>query len=204
MTPAYPDTPATVLLADPPWPFRDRLPGKGRGAEKHYTVLAVEAIARFPLPLLADDALLVLWRVAAMPDEALLVGRTWGFRPVSEMVWVKTRLCKQHRDRRVQAADAGLCCPACHSAPFFGMGRTVRACHETALIAVRGRASRVVVDHGVRSVIHAPFRGHSVKPAEVHGAIERLCGPDAVRVELFARRHRPGWACYGDELREVI
>ncbi len=25
-----------VLTADPPWPFKDKLPGKGRGAAKHY------------------------------------------------------------------------------------------------------------------------------------------------------------------------
>ena len=171
----------TVLVADPPWCFRDRLPGPGRGAEKHYPLLSVEDICRFPLPAFAENATLFLWRVSSMQDEALAVARMWGFTIKSEIVWRKqTKNGKRH----------------------FGMGRRVRLEHEVCLIGTRGRPT--VADRTVRSVFEAalPDRQHSAKPPEFFALVERLCGPahPSTHVELFARDVRPGWATYGDEL----
>ena len=70
--------PARVLVADPPWAFYDKLPGDGRGAEKHYATLTISDIMRFPLPPLGEPCLLALWRVAAMQQEALDVLRVLG------------------------------------------------------------------------------------------------------------------------------
>jgi N6-adenosine-specific RNA methylase IME4 len=176
-------SPARVLLADPPWSFGDKLPGATRGAERNYGVLGVEDICRFPLPPLAGDALLFLWRVASQPEEAMRVVRAWGFVPKSEVVWVKT----------AASQDPG---PGVRLA--FGMGRYVRACHEVCVVAARGRAVRLVRDRAVRSVFFAPRGAHSEKPAEFYGLVERLSeGPYC---ELFARRPRAGWESYGDEL----
>lgn len=168
--------PYSVLVADPPWQFGDALPGKGRGAVKHYDVLRLEDIERFPLPPLADDALLFLWRVSAMVEEAYRVCRAWGFVPKSELVWEKfTKHGKQH----------------------FGMGRYVRASHETCIIATRGRVK--VASRSIRSVFPAVVGKHSAKPDRFYQIVESLhCGP---YVELFARRHRSGWACLGKELQ---
>ena len=55
-----------VVCADPPWAFSDPLPGKKRGAEKHYATMTVDEICAYPLPPVADDAVLFLWRVASM------------------------------------------------------------------------------------------------------------------------------------------
>jgi N6-adenosine-specific RNA methylase IME4 len=164
-----------VLVADPPWKFGDKLPGKGRGAEKHYPCMSVDELVRFPLPPLADDCLLLLWRVAAMQQEALDVMRAWGFTLKSELVWIKeTKTGKRH----------------------FGMGRYVRAEHEVCLIGVRGRVA--VADRGIRSTFRAQVGRHSEKPGAFYELVERLHpGPYA---ELFARRARPGWDCHGNEL----
>lgn len=168
---------ARVIVADPPWRFGDRLPGRGRGAAKHYGCLGVEALCSFPMPPLADDAVLLLWRVSAMPEEALRVCRAWGFVPKSEIVWVK----KTSKGAR-----------------HFGMGRYVRAEHETCIVAARGRGSRVVRLHNVRSTFEASVGRHSEKPEQFYGMVEAwLEGP---YVELFARRRRKGWACHGDEV----
>ena len=168
-----------VLVADPPWRHLDQLPGPARGAAKHYRLLSVEEICAFPLPVLADPCLLVLWRVSSMVEEAYRVCRAWGFVPKSELVWKKlTRGGKR----------------------WFGMGRYVRAEHETAIIALRGRPSAIgtEIDHSIRSVFEATAGRHSEKPREFYELVERLHpGPYA---ELFARRHRPGWVCFGDEL----
>ena len=91
MMPAGPqDVPkARVLVADPPWKLSDKLPGDGRGAEKHYATLTTSEIMRFPLPDLAEPCLLALWRVAAMQQEALDVLKAWGFELKTEIVWKK-------------------------------------------------------------------------------------------------------------------
>ena len=81
--------PYVCITADPPWKMGDKLPGKKRGAAKNYRVLTVSEIMRFPLPPIADDAILFLWRLSAMPQEALDVVKAWGFVPKSEIVWEK-------------------------------------------------------------------------------------------------------------------
>ena len=179
--------PTAVLMADPPWSFGDAL-GK-RGAEANYPVMTLDEIKAFPLPPLADNCLLLLWRVAAMQQEALDVVRAWGFVVKSEIIWNK--LTKK----------AGVECAWCkHVAcnQHFGMGRYVRAAHETCLVATRGRVA--VADHAVRSSFTAPVRAHSRKPEEIYTIANRLV-PHGPRVELFARFTRPGWTTIGNQLR---
>ena len=33
-----------TVVADPPWPYKDRLPGRGRGAAKHYDIMSISEI----------------------------------------------------------------------------------------------------------------------------------------------------------------
>jgi N6-adenosine-specific RNA methylase IME4 len=164
-----------VVLADPPWPFRDRLPGPGRGAAKHYGCLTVAELCAFPLPPLADDCTLFLWRVASMQQEALDVMAAWGFNLKSEIVWLKRTTTGKR---------------------WFGMGRTVRAEHETCLIGTRGRP--VTRRRNIRSTFEAVGGQHSEKPARFYDFIEAL--RDGPYVELFARRRRPGWTSLGDQV----
>jgi N6-adenosine-specific RNA methylase IME4 len=164
-----------VLVADPPWKFGDGLPGETRGAVKNYKLMTVEDIKQFPLPELATDATLFLWKVAAMPEEALAVVRAWGFVPKTELVWLK----RTSTGKR-----------------WFGMGRTVRGEHETCLIAHRG--SPITLSHSIRSTFEAAVGTHSQKPEEFYHIVEQLRG--GPYVELFARQVRAGWTCYGDEL----
>lgn len=167
-----------VLVADPAWGFRDNLPGPGRGARRHYRCESLDDIKAFRIPVMAPDSWLFLWRVAAMQREALEVVDAWGFRLVSEIAWVKTR-----KDGQPHGG---------------GMGHYVRNSHEVCLIAVRGKASSLRLSKAIPSVIFAQRGRHSEKPEEFYQLVERLVpGP---RVELFARRRRRGWRCFGDEL----
>lgn len=181
--------PYRCIVADPPWPFRDRLPGKGRGAVKHYKTMKIPAICAFTLPALADDALLFMWRVGAMPEEALRVVRAWGFVPKGEMIWVKTH---EKRDGTIQtfaATGDGL---------KMGMGHYIRYGHEACIIARRGRAK--VLDRAVRSVFFAPVGEHSEKPEIFYQQVRRLAeGP---RAELFAREPHEGFDPFGDEVSQ--
>jgi site-specific DNA-methyltransferase (adenine-specific) len=165
-----------VLVADPPWKFSDSLPGRGRGAAKHYPCLSIPDLCRFPLPTLAADATLILWRVASMVEEAYQVCRLWGFTPKTELVWVKRTVTgKRH----------------------FGMGHYLRAEHETAIVAVRGRPKPR--HHLTRSTFVAPVGRHSAKPDVFYELVaETWAGP---YVELFARRLRgPEWTCLGNQV----
>jgi N6-adenosine-specific RNA methylase IME4 len=177
--------PVSLLVADPPWRFGDALPGKSRGASKNYATLSLAEIKNYKLPKLTDDALLLLWKVEAMSEEAYAVARAWGFVPKSSVVWVKGVSPKLH----------------------FGMGRYVRNAHETCIIAARGRAASKVTSHSIRSVFFAPIAflaptgQHSEKPDEFYNIAEALFpGP---RYELFARKVRPGWGQSGLELGSI-
>ena len=177
--------PYRVVVADPPWRFGDRLPGPKRGAAKHYAVMALADVETF-LPLLVEarqvtltaDAVLFMWRVAAMVPEAYRVVEAWGFEAKSEIVWSK-------RTRSGRRA--------------FGMGHYVRMAHEVCIVA-RRIGSRVPerLARNVPSVFDAGVGRHSAKPECFFDLVERLYeGP---YLELFARRHRPGWRCLGSEL----
>lgn len=181
-----------VLCADPAWPFNDKLPGTTRGAARNYKTMSIPEIMRMPLPPMADDCALFLWRVAAMQQEALDVIYAWGFNaPQREVVWLKKTITGKR---------------------WFGMGRVVRAEHEICLIATRGKPR--VQNHSVRSTfvteeplidrapdfagLSAPVGRHSEKPEIFYDVVQELFpGPYA---ELFARRRRTGWTCIGDEL----
>jgi N6-adenosine-specific RNA methylase IME4 len=183
--------PFRVLCADPPWGFGDKLPGPARGALKHYATMKTEDICAVPLPPMAADSLLFLWRVGAMQEEALRVMRAWGYVPKSEVVWVKTQeppkpFLDSHR----------LDLPSARLA--FGMGRYVRYAHEVCLIGARGKAAAMINDHAVTSVFFAERQEHSRKPEDFYDIVESLAsGPYC---ELFARRARKGWTCKGIEL----
>jgi N6-adenosine-specific RNA methylase IME4 len=189
--------PFRVVVADPPWPFGDKLPGAGRGAAKNYDVLDTAYIraGRFVggelLSHVADDAYLFLWRVSAgsgideltLAEEAYEVARHWGFAPKTEIVWRKQTK---------------------NGARHFGMGWHVRNEHETCIVATRGKVEPLV--HNIRSVFDAVAPSgangralHSAKPEEFYSEIvEKMRG--GPYLELFARRRRPGWTCVGRQL----
>lgn len=175
--------PFRVVVADPPWPYSDQLPGGGRGTGKIYkSQMTMEQICWFlennKQFKIADDAVLFLWRVGPMARDAFDVAKAWGFDvPQREIVWVKT------------AAGGSL---------RIGMGRIVRNAHEVCMIATRGKVLPLAKDHGVPSVFAAPVRHHSAKPDAFYHLVERLFpGP---YLELFARKQRPNWTAHGDEL----
>lgn len=174
-----------IIVADPAWKFRDNLPGKGRGASKHYHCELIDELERvLSVEEIARDALLFLWRVACQQRVALELMRRWGFdEPKSEIIWVKLN---KNLD---------------HSKPRMGMGHYVRNAHETCLIGVRGRGASLIHDHGVPSVFFAQrTRNHSEKPREFFELIERLVSPDTKKLELFSRHERDGWTCRGDQV----
>ncbi|MFL9824366.1 MT-A70 family methyltransferase [Rhodoplanes sp. SY1] len=170
---------AGAILADPAWRFVTRSArGEGRSASAHYTTDDFAAMATLPVAALAaDDCLLVMWIVDWAPRLALDLIEAWGFvHKTCAFTWVKQ-------------SETG-------EAWHFGQGYWTRANPEQAWLATRGAPRRR--DAGVAQLIVAPVMEHSRKPDAVHDRIGRLV--DGPYLELFARRERPGWLTWGDEL----
>jgi N6-adenosine-specific RNA methylase IME4 len=163
-----------ILLADPPWRYDFQL-SEDRKIENHYPTMPVEDICALPIgDVVTDDALLFLWATNPLLLDALAVIEAWGFRYVTNLVWVKDKL---------------------------GMGHRVRARHELLLLAVRGSFPCPAPADMPGSVIEAPRTTHSAKPAEAAELIERQY-PTLAKLELFARTAREGWSAWGNQAPE--
>ena len=172
-----------VILADPPWAFDvwDRDTGAGRSAESHYPTMSMDAIAALRIPAVGNAALF-MWAVWPSLPDAFKILDAWGFGyKTVAWVWVK-------------ANESGM-------GHHMGMGYYTRANTEPCLLAVRGRMP--VEAHDVLALIYTPVREHSRKPDEQYQKIERLY-PGRRYLELFARRKRPGWDAWGNELESDV
>jgi N6-adenosine-specific RNA methylase IME4 len=168
-----------AILADPPWKFITRSErGEGRSANQHYRTGALDSIKALPVAqLAADDAVLFMWMVDWCPEAALEVIKAWGFEhKTCGFTWAKQN-----------GGGEGW---------HMGQGYWTRANPEDCWLATRGNPKRLYAD--VRQLIVAPVTEHGRKPDETYDRIERLVeGP---YLELYARRERPGWVSWGDEL----
>lgn len=153
-------------------------PWSGLGAERHYPVMSQQqicAIGPALAPLLAPDALLWLWVANKNVADGHAVLKAWGFEYRSMLTWAKFGR--------------------------LGLGFPLRNTTEHVLLVVRGKP--VIRFHSQGTWLFAPVQEHSHKPEELHAIAERL-GPDGPRLELFARRPRPGWDVWGNEVRSDV
>jgi N6-adenosine-specific RNA methylase IME4 len=171
-----------TILADPPWRFTNRT---GKMAPEHrrlsrYSTMTLQDIQELPVAQLAlPKCHLYLWVPNALVPEGLDVMKRWGFAYKTNLVWYKIR------------KDGG--------PDGRGVGFYFRNVTELILFGTRGSANRTLAP-GRRQVnlVSSCKREHSRKPDELYDIIEACSsGP---YLELFARRHRPEWVQWGDEL----
>ena len=84
--------------------------------------------------------------------------------------------------------------------PRLGLGVYLRNCTEQVIFATRGRAP--IQFRSQPTWLFAPLQEHSHKPEELYDVIER-CSPGPY-LELFARRRRQGWDCWGNEVEPDV
>ncbi len=174
-----------VIVSDPPWAFDDKLTMSdvARGAEANYKTMSMGALAGLPVASwAAPDALLAMWCPSSLFVEGLRIADAWGFKPKQIYTWVKT-----------SNSAAGLA---------FGMGRYFRGCTEHAIIATRGKVSKMVKSKSERCASLSPGLPHSRKPEDLQDALDRMF-PGEACLEMFARRARAGWMCVGNESPET-
>jgi N6-adenosine-specific RNA methylase IME4 len=137
-----------------------------------------------------ERAALCLWATGPFLDRQIDTMNRWGFhyRGVAQ-VWVKTR-----KDGQVIGAQGGV--------PTF-----VKSKCEFLLYGTTCKSGRpfTVHDFTVRQAVLAPVERHSKKPDVFRANLDRLCGPDTRKLELFARSRwdAPGWFQSGLEFNGV-
>lgn len=176
-----------VIYADPPWWYNERGAGSkfGSGASKYKRMKYSELAALRPLidHYAAQNCVMFMWITGPRMDQATRLMAEWGFRWATgfAFAWIK-----MSRD--------GL--------PLSGPGYYTGSNIETVALGVRG--SMPPLEKLVPSVVQSQRRGeHSTKPEEVANRIERMY-PEANKIELFARRTRPGWDCMGLDLGQEL
>lgn len=183
---------------DPQWLFKTRSDaGSGRSAGMHYKVEGIEAIKQIPVgELLADDGALGMWVVDWNLPAAWELLAHWGLTHVTTLfTWAKTiaRIDDVVADLIAETGTVDL---RSDRLWHIGNGYWSRANPEDCWLATKGAPQKLYAD--VRQLIVAPVMEHSRKPDEWLARAERLFeGP---YLELNARRLRPGWVSWGDEL----
>lgn len=172
------------IVADPPWPYGKWGTASEAGRYKGnqffsqrpmaYQTMTVQEISDLPVAgCAAPDCDLYLWTTQKYLPDAFGVMQAWGFRYCQTLTW-----CKAPRG----LGQGGLFCP---TTEFMLLGR-------------KGR-----MPEGKRRVDSTWWqmtrtRNHSQKPEAFQDMIETVS--DGPRLELFARRARPGWTVWGNEV----
>lgn len=169
-----------AILADPPWRFANRT---GKMAPEHrrlhrYRTMSFEEIEALPVASLAKEkSHLYLWVPNALLPEGLSVMKAWGFKYKTNLVWYKVR------------KDGG--------PDGRGVGFYFRNVTELLLFGVKGKLRTKQAGRRQVNVLITRKQEHSWKPEEQYDIIES-CSPGPY-IELFARRKREGWTCWGDQ-----
>lgn len=180
-----------TIVADPPWPYPS--PGGGPlqsspthrpnsyqntlagvGAKNRYELMTVEQISALKVHS-EPNAHLYLWTTNAFIIEAHAVARAWGFTPKTIITWVKVKP---------------------DGTPSMKTGYYFRGATEHCLFAVKG--SLRLRGPATPTAILAPRLPHSVKPEWFYQMVEEQS--PSPYLELFARRNRDGWDCWGNEV----
>lgn len=183
----------SIILSDPPWQFRNKKTGGSMtsGAASKYLTTGIDGLKKIPVKdMTTDDAILFMWWVGAMPQEAIDLVHAWGFTIKNMNGFVWNKLTQTNK-------------------PHFGMGFYTRAGSESVIIATKGkfkpvsRSIRAVFNAESQIQFEAKVMKHSKKPVQVRDLIVDLCG-DLPRLEMFARESAPDWDVFGNEAPDSI
>jgi N6-adenosine-specific RNA methylase IME4 len=164
--------PYRVIVADPPWPYDVDTPDPRDRATYSYPQMSIAQIAALDVASIeAPDCILWLWITNFhMLNSARAVLDAWGFKPITILTWAKDQ---------------------------FGRGTWLHGQTEHCIFATRGKPTVELTTES--TLLNAPVRAHSEKPAEFYALVERLC-PAPRYAELFSRRrYSDRWDCHGDQ-----
>lgn len=184
-----------TIVADPPWQVKagrqlgeyvidngkqvfSQLHQKSR--DLSYSAMSIEEICALPVAEWAEEnAHLYLWVINKYVEQAYTIARAWGFTPSTLLVWAKKPM-------------------------GGGLGGTYGISTEFILFCRRGTLPAVSRVSGTWWNWKRPYVNgypcHSKKPEQFQNMVETVSpGP---YLEMFARRVRPGWHAWGNEIEE--
>ena len=176
--PPLPRRKFSIVYADPPWDYAGQRQHRGSaselsgGAETHYPTVDARELAELPVErIAADDCLLFMWSSSPHLDQAIELGKAWGFRWATvAFVWDKRKI----------------------NPGYYTMSQC-----ELCLVFKKGRIPRPRGARNIRQLVSIERTEHSRKPDEVRRRIDALF-PDQAKIELFARTRAPGWVAWGE------
>jgi N6-adenosine-specific RNA methylase IME4 len=211
----------SIIVADPPYGFKDSLKMSNvkRGAQANYDTMTMQEIRELPVKDYChpDGAVLCLWVPSSLLQDGLDTMKAWGFKHKQTYVWVKIKkqpfkgifdrvfeivrsfeMFSSFKELREFILDQKY--PTMNDMLSFGMGRLFRQTHEICLIGIsNNKIYKQLNNKSQRSVSFAENLKHSAKPECLQNSLE-IMFPTAYKLELFARRIRPGWTCLGNEI----
>lgn len=216
-----------IVVSDNPWAFSDHLTMSDtkRGSASNYGEMSNQDLINLDIKSIVDPdwCVLALWVPSSLLQIGLDVMKSWGFEQKQSYIWVKTKkepFAEQFKDiyKHFKSLNdvwswtisgtivkRALDSLSLSNTLAFGMGRLTRACHEICLIGINNlNVYKHLANKSQRSVSFAPNLKHSAKPEHLQDSLE-LMFPDSPdntvnKIELFARRVRPGWTCIGNEI----
>ena len=166
--PPFPTGPFRVIVADPPWPYQTRARDLTHRASLPYPEMSVEAICALDVGRLAATDC-VLWLWTTNAHMRESFSVLDGWGFASKTILTWAK----HR---------------------FGAGNWLRGQTEHWHLAIRGKP--IVLLTNQTSLLLAPAGEHSAKPDAFYALVDALC--PGSKVELFARRARPGYVAHGN------
>lgn len=177
-----------TINIDPPWEYGEW--GKGSQRSKHfkkyfninakipYKTMTIQEIKDLPISSIADDNCeLYLWTTQKYLPYSFRIIEHWGFKYCQTLTWCKKPMGK---------GQGGVYTP---TTEFIILGRKGRMPKVERIDTTWWRWSRA-------------WKTHSKKPEAFQNMIETVTKPP--RIELFARRRRPGWDVWGNEVESDI
>jgi N6-adenosine-specific RNA methylase IME4 len=162
-----------LLVSDPPWPVKKivRKVRPNQVAALDYPTMTLDEIKAMPVTgCAADKAVLFLWTTHAFLRDAFDVMDAYGFRYQRTLTWDKAN---------------GMC--------LFGFHHRTEFC----LFGYRGKIEMYPRRKAIPTVFSGKSERHSAKPDEFYRMVEPL---GSNRLDIFARRARPGWTVWGNEV----
>lgn len=164
-----------VIVVDPPWPMekieRDLRPNQ---VAFDYPVMSETELVAFGeqiTKLAADDCHLFTWTTQRFLLLAIRLIETWGFRHALMFTW--------HKPGGFQP----------YGLPQF----------NSEFVVYARKGSPTFIDTKAFNCCFSAARGaHSEKPDDFYETVGRAT--DGPRLEMFARKPRPGWVTWGDEV----
>ena len=176
-----------TIVVDPPWAYGIWGSGSAKAlvqgnankpAPLPYNSMTIDEIKSMPITkVAADNCELYLWTTQRYLPISFDVLKAWGFKYCQTLIW-----CKKPRGT--------------------GQGRVYCPTNEFLILGRKGKMPKIKRIDSTWWQIKRPHNSHSTKPEYFQDMIETVSNEP--RLELFARRRRPGWYVWGNEVKSDI